>query len=116
MSAAKRKGRAWETAIVRYLAEEGIPARHVAQTGQSDAGDVHGVSPFVIQAKDRKDVLNGLREGLDGVQRQAAVAGEPFGVVVSKRARKPVGEAYVAMRLETFRALLVALRERAPSR
>lgn len=116
MTAAKDKGTRWETAIVRLLVGAGIPARRVAQTGSSDLGDVHGVSPFVIQAKDRRDVLDGIREGLDAVQRQAAAAGERWGVVVSKRARKPIEEAYVVMRLSTFAEVLAALRERPRSR
>lgn len=105
----KAKGTRWESAIAAHLRERDLPAHRVVQTGSSDVGDIHGVSPFVIQAKDRRDVLDGIREGLDAVQKQAAAAGERWGVVVAKRARKPVGEAYVVMRLDTFAELLAEL-------
>lgn len=52
MSRSKTKGTAWETAICRYLAEEGFP--HVerrALTGNRDRGDIAGIPGVVIEAK-----------------------------------------------------------------
>lgn len=107
---AKAKGTAHETAIVRHLQAGGIPARRVAQTGAVDTGDIHGVSPFVIQAKAWRDIPSALREGVDGARRQASAAGESFGVAVVKRPRRPVGDSYVVMSLDDFARLLVELR------
>lgn len=108
---AKRKGTAFESEIVAFLKAQGIPAYRPAQTGRFDVGDVHGVSPFVIQAKNWRDVTSALREGVDGVQLQARNAGETYGVAIVKRARKPAGEAYAVMRLEDLAALILQLRE-----
>lgn len=118
----KSKGTRWESAVRDYLNEQwgdgnvaGLRAYRPAQEGFRDTGDIHGVSPFVIQAKDWKDVTAALRVGLDGAVQQAANAGEEYGVNVVKRARKPVGEAYAVMRLSDFAevVLRLALAERA---
>lgn len=111
MTRAKQKGTAWESAVVRFLNDAGIRAYRPAQNGARDVGDVHGVSPFVIQAKDWRDVTSALREGLDGVQLQVRNAGETYGVAVVKRARKPAADAYAVMRLEDLAALILQLRE-----
>jgi hypothetical protein len=87
VSAAKRKGTAWETALVNFLKSKGVDARRVAQTGMLDTGDIHGISPFVGQAKNYH-----------------------YGVALVKRARKPVSKGYAVMTVETFADLLVRLR------
>lgn len=110
---AKRKGTAFESEIVAFLKSRGVPAYRPAQSGARDVGDVHGVSPFVIQAKNWRDVTSALREGVDGAQLQARNAGETYGIAVVKRARKPVGEAYAVMRLEDLAALILQLRDAA---
>jgi hypothetical protein len=114
LSAAKQKGTAHETAIVNYLNSRGIPAYRPAQSGFADHGDIHGVSPFILQAKDWRDWQSAIREGLDGAQKQRVNAGEPYGVAVVKRARKSIGEAYVVLRLEDFASLLLDLRAVTP--
>lgn len=111
MTAAKDKGTRWERDVREYLLAQGIKAYRPAQTGRYDVGDLHGVSPFVIQAKDWRDVVSALREGVDGVQLQKRNAGEPFGVAVVKRARKKPADAYAVMRLEDLAALILRLRE-----
>ena len=110
MSAAKDKGSKWERDVVAFLKSAGIKAYRPAQSGFRDHGDSHGVSPFVIQAKDWRDVTSALREGLDGVQLQVRNAGETYGVAVVKRARKPAADAYAVMRLEDLAALILQLR------
>lgn len=110
MTRAKQKGTAWETAVVRFLNDAGVPAYRPAQSGARDVGDVHGVSPLVIQCKDRQDVMAAIREGLDAAQTQARNAGETYGVNVVKRARKPAADAYAVMRLEDLAALILQLR------
>lgn len=52
MSRSKTKGTSWETAIVRFLADQGFP--HVerrALTGSQDRGDIAGIPGVVIEAK-----------------------------------------------------------------
>lgn len=112
----KRKGTEWETNIVDTLGafferRFGLKPRRVAQTGINDTGDVHGISPFVIQAKDDKSFR--ISEWLDGPKSavvQARRAGEPYGLVVVKRFRRAVGDAYAIMRLEDWARVLLRLR------
>lgn len=110
MSAAKRKGTKWEVDVRDFFKAKGINAYRPAQEGFKDVGDIHGVDPFVIQCKDWKDWQAAIRDGLDGAQKQARNAGLPFGVCIVKRARKPVSEAYVVMRLEDFAEVVQRLR------
>lgn len=73
-----------------------------AQEGHKDVGDLHGVSPFIIQAKNWRDLVAALREGVDGAVKQAGHAGERWGVAVVKRARRPTSDAYAVMRLSDW--------------
>jgi hypothetical protein len=115
VTAAKAKGTAWETALVRYLAalfggRYGLEPRRVAQEGFLDTGDLHGIDPFVAQAKAYKSWETAMREGLDGAEVQAQRAGRDYGVAFVKRPRRPVGEGYAVMRVSTFARVLVRLR------
>lgn len=104
----KAKGTRWETAVTNFLKDAGLFAYKPRQEGFRDVGDIH-VPPFVLQAKDWRDVVSALREGTDGVQLQRLHAGLPFGAAVIKRARKPVEDAYVVMRLGDLPALIGAI-------
>lgn len=115
MSQAKAKGTAWETALVKAFAaffegRHGLAPRRVAQEGFNDSGDIHGISPFVAQAKNYKSWEEAIRLGLDGVEKQKLRAGEPFGVAFVKRVRRSVGAGYAVMTVETFARLLLRLR------
>lgn len=115
MSTQKAKGTRWEVAVRDALnglfgGRYGLKAYRPAQEGFRDTGDLHGVSPFVIQAKDWRSVADALREGLNGAVLQAKHAGEPYGVAIVKRARRPVGDAYAILRLEDFARVLLRLR------
>ena len=107
----KAKGTRWESQVRNYLKERGIPAYRPAQTGFKDSGDIHGVSPFIIQAKDWRDIRAALNEGVTGAVKQAANAGEDFGVAVIKRARKPVEDGYAVMRLQDWVSVLARLQD-----
>lgn len=109
-SPAKRKGTAYESAVVKYLSEAGIPARRVAQHGQLDLGDVHGIDPFVGQCKAYKDLTAALRDGVAGANVQAARMGRPYGVAFVKRPGKPIADGYAVMDLATFTRLLSSIR------
>ena len=102
-----RKGNAWETKILNFLRDAGLYAVKPRQEGFLDVGDIHA-PPFVIQAKDYKDLLAGIRAGVDGYQVQRSNARLPFGVAVVKRARKPVEDAYVVLRLGDLPDLIKA--------
>lgn len=115
MSANKAKGTAWETALVKALAaffdgRFGLAPRRVAQEGFADTGDLHGLSPFIAQAKNWRSWEDAIREGLDGAEVQKVRAGEPYGVAFVKRARRPVGAGYAVLTIATFARLLVRLR------
>lgn len=115
MSAAKQKGTAWETALVRTLGafwglRFGLVPRRVAQEGFADSGDIHGISPFIAQAKNYKSWEDAIRLGLDGAEKQKGHAGEPYGVAFVKRVRRSVGDGYAVMTVATFARLLVRLR------
>lgn len=113
----KAKGTAWETALVdsflHFLGGKrfGLGPYRPAQRGRGDVGDVNGVSPFVLQAKDdRSFSLSAWLDGPRGVTVQARNAGELYGVVVVKRARKPLGAAYAILRYEDFVRVAIRLR------
>lgn len=109
---AKAKGTRWETEVVRYLISRGVPAYRVAQTGRLDVGDIHGVDPFVGQAKAYRDVLAGLREGLDGAREQAArVSPEALPVAFVKRPRRGTADGYAVVDLATFAEIIRRLHE-----
>lgn len=101
---AKAKGTAWETAVVRYLTERGIPARRNPQHGAKDIGDIGGVPGFALEAKAEKSYSFAAYVAQARVE--ARNAGEPFGAAVVKRHRAPVEDGYVVMDLETFADLL----------
>jgi hypothetical protein len=115
VTAAKQKGTAWETALVKALdaywrGETGLAPRRVAQSGALDTGDLHGISPYIAQAKSYRDIVAGLREGLEGAEVQRLRAGEPYGVAFVKRPRQPTGRGYAVQTVETWARVLLRLR------
>lgn len=104
----KAKGTRWETAVERFLKDAGLFVYKPRQAGALDVGDIHA-PPFTLQAKDYRDVITGIRQGVEGVAEQRLHAGLPFGAAVVKRARKPVDDAYVVMRLGDLPDLIRAL-------
>lgn len=115
MSAAKAKGTEWETRLVRALRRffgrrYGLHPYRPAQEGYLDVGDLHGLSPFVGQAKAWKNLASGLREGVAGAVVQAARAGEAYGVAFLKKPYGAAGEGYAVLRVEDFARVLLRLR------
>ena len=55
-------------------------------------------------------MVSALRDGLNGAVLQATHAGEPYGVAVVKRARRPTGDAYAILRLQDLGRVIVRLR------
>lgn len=103
------RGRRWEKAITDYLRP--IFGRQAVvkprQEGYIDIGDVH-LSPFVIQAKDEQ--AHSFSSYLSDAEKQAAAAGEDYGVAVVKRRRYATEKAYVVMTLATFARVVARLR------
>lgn len=107
MSASKRKGTSWETAIVTYLRANGAPqAERRAPSGTKDRGDIAGVAGVVIEAKSAARVE--LAAWLDEaeVERRNDNAA-PVAVVWHKRRGKTSpGAAFVTMTGDQFANLL----------
>jgi hypothetical protein len=93
-----------------FLRSKGIEAFKPYEEGHDDAGDIHGVDPFILQAKNYTSWQDAIREGLDGAEKQKRVAGVPWGAAVVKRLRREAADAYVVMTLATFAEVLLALR------
>jgi hypothetical protein len=112
MSASKAKGTAWESRIVQYLRESGLPAvERRALNGATDKGDIAGL-PLVIEAKNCKTTA--LAAWVDEATAEARNAGAPVGVVWHhRRGKASPGEGFVTMRGEDFLVLLRALIDQA---
>lgn len=115
MTTAKAKGTAWETALVRHLGaffdgRHGLKPRRVAQEGFADTGDLHGLSPFIAQAKNYRSWEDAIRLGLDGAEVQKTRAGEPYGVAFVKRVRRSVGDGYAVQTIASWARVLLRLR------
>lgn len=110
MSRNTAKGTAWETALVNALAVFGIKAYRPRAQGAKDVGDIHGLSPFVGQAKNWASWEAAIREGLDGAVKQAGHAGELYGVAFVKRARASTERGYAVMDVRTWALMLARVR------
>jgi hypothetical protein len=108
MSRSKGKGTAWETAICRFLAEEGFP--HVerrALNGTADRGDIAGIPGLVLEAKNCKRM--DLAGWVDEAAIEQANDGAEFSAVWHHRVGRAKAEAgYVTMTGATFVRLLRA--------
>jgi hypothetical protein len=108
------KGSRWELDLRRTLGaffggRYGLKPFKPHAEGHDDAGDIQGLSPFVAQAKAYANIAAGIREGIEGAERQRLIAGEPYGVAFVKRPRKSVGEGYAVMTVETWARVLLRL-------
>lgn len=105
MNAAKRKGTAWETALVDYLRAHGYP--HVerrAQSGTNDRGDIAGIPGVVLEAKACKTLE--LAEWMKELAVEIRNADADTGAVIVKRRQAPAGDAYAVLPLWRFVQLL----------
>lgn len=106
MSRSKQKGTAWETALCRYLTEEGFP--HIerrALNGNSDRGDLAGIPGWVLEAKNCKRM--DLAGWVDEAALEQANDGAEFSAVWHHRVGKShPGAGYVTMTGATFVRLL----------
>lgn len=101
MSASKRKGTWFETAVVNYLRDEhGLPVERRALRGTRDCGDITGIPGWVLELKACRAL--DLAGWMDEAMKEAANDGSPYYAVVAKRRMKGVQQSYVVMPLELW--------------
>lgn len=106
MSKAKQKGTAAETAVVKYLKEQGwIHAERRALHGNLDKGDINLGSPVVLEVKDHAKIT--LSEWLKELKVEMGNADVDVGAVIAKkRGTTNVGEWYAVMPVSVLVVLL----------
>ena len=97
MSASRRKGTAWETAVVKYLQENGAPhAERRALAGGKDRGDIAGIPGVVIECKNEKIIS--LATYVDETEAERRNAGARIGLAwIKRRGKSSPGDGYVLM-------------------
>lgn len=97
MSASKRKGTAWETAVVTYLRENGAPhAERRTLNGANDRGDIAGIPGVVIECKNEKAVT--LAAYADETTTETANDGARIGLAwIKRRGKTSPAHAYVLL-------------------
>jgi hypothetical protein len=108
MSASKRKGTAWESAVVQFLRENGVPhAERRALNGNTDRGDVAGIPGVVIECKNERAVA--LASYADETEKERANDGAAVGVAwIKRRGKTSPGAGYVLLDGHTLIRLLTA--------
>jgi hypothetical protein len=108
----KAKGTAFETAVVNYLRESGLPnVERRALHGNTDLGDVAGVPDWTFELKNRKTLDVG--GAVDEAMLETLNAGTEFGVAIIKRPRRGnPADAFAVMPLFQLIWIIHALRYR----
>jgi len=98
----KQKGTAAETAVVKYLRQNGFPkAERRALQGNLDKGDIAGIDDVVLEVKDHKTM--NLSGWIKELEVEINNANAFTGVVVhKKRGTLDVGEWYATMPFYMF--------------
>lgn len=87
MNRNKQRGTAWESAIVQFLRDNGVPhAERRALCGNKDRGDVAGIPGVCLEAKAAKELR--LAAWVDEAEAERANDGADIGVVWVKRKGK----------------------------
>jgi hypothetical protein len=104
--APRRKGSAFECAVVNYLRGAGFPQAAKTLAGASaDRGDIQGVANTVLECKAHKalDLAGWLTEA----RQEADNAGQPrFAVIAKRRGVADVAESYAILPLWLLAELL----------
>lgn len=97
MSRSKDKGTNWETTIVRFLRDNGVPhAERRALGGTLDRGDIAGIPGVVFEAKNASRIT--LSEWLAEAEAERANDHATYGIVWAKRTGKTSpADGYVIM-------------------
>lgn len=110
MSASKQKGTGFETAVVRYLRDEGFPAcERRSLSGNVDRGDIAGIDGWTIECKNQNGLS--LSGWSDETERERLANEDPWGLLVVKRRLKAISESYAIMPLESMVQLMLMDRE-----
>lgn len=103
MNASKQKGTAFETALVRWLESQGIPAKRIVLHGNQDQGDVDaGLVNF--EAKNCNSIS--LSTWVKEAEVETAHAGKPVVVVAKRKGISDAGQSYVITTLAQFMELM----------
>ena len=107
MSKQRAKGTAAETAVVRYLQQNGFPhAERRALHGTADKGDITGCGPVVFEVKNHKTLdLAGWIKELEAEMVNAKV--DTGAVVAKKRGTTDPGEWYAILPFRILVGLLI---------
>lgn len=108
MSASRRKGTTWETAIVQYLRDNGAPhAERRALNGNKDRGDIAGIPGVVIEAKSAARIT--LAQWADETEQERRNDRAAVGACwIKRRGKASPGHGYVVLTGERFLGLLAA--------
>ncbi len=101
MSASRRTGTAFESAVVTYLAAHGFPyAERRAMRGAYDRGDVAGVPGWAVECKAVRalDLAGWTTEAAQ----EATNADSRWWAVIVKRRGQSVAQSYVVLSLATW--------------
>ncbi len=106
MSASKRKGTGWESAVVTYLRENGVPhAERRSLNGAKDRGDIAGIPGVVIECKNEKTVT--LAAYADETETERRNDHAPVGAAwIKRRGKASPAHGYVLMTGDRFLRLL----------
>jgi len=106
MSASKRKGTGWESAVVAYLKENGVAhAERRALNGSTDRGDVAGIPGVVIECKNEKAVS--LAAYADETERERVNDGARHAAAwIKRRGKASPADGYVLLSGAGFLRLL----------
>jgi len=106
LSKSKQKGTAAETAVVRYLQQNGYPnVERRALNGTQDRGDVSGIADVVIEVKNhaRMELSEWVKELEAEIKNAQATSGT---VIHKKRGTTNVGEWYATLPVELWVQLI----------
>ncbi len=109
MSAPKKKGTKFESALVDHIRAAGLHARRVTLNGAHDLGDIHVTDTdgdmHCIEAKNRRGYA--IAEAVDQAKTEARNAGSTFPVAVLKRnGIGDVGRSFVVLELDDWLTLI----------
>lgn len=101
MSASRRKGTAFETAVVTFLREAGFAAcERRALSGRADKGDIAGIPGWTLECKNEQRMT--LASYVDDAFVEAVNAKTPWYAAVVKRRGRGTSHSYVVMPLSVF--------------
>jgi len=101
----RAKGTAYEVLVRDYFQGRGwSDCQRLATRAALDLGDLTGIPRFAIECRDRQK--QELARNVDDAEERARHKRADFGVSLMKRPRRPVGDSYVLMSLDTFSRIL----------